>query len=496
MNKTIRIAILTAAALATPSALACHYCSGIITPNDNDVPLARLNFLYIGTTGRLQETDENGWTMLHWAVEAAAESQTELKPLAFEAHRENLLRATRIYLQKRADPNIKNNAGETALMRAVFYNDAEMVNILLGNAPLTADDFTIGEARDRFNDYEQTWRNISPPIDSNPNRVNNNGDTALMYAARYADYAIVENLINHGANVNDTDNDDNNALFHLAQRSLGRLSVLSHDFNIGFSLVTLVQNISATNNNGENILEHAINHNNINLLDNLLTHHEDNPIFNSQNDEGNTPLMLAAQLGRTEMVGLMINRTDISVNVVNNNSRNAFIEAAYFGHVDIMKQLYALDSFNTVNLNYRDNTGATPLLAAVAQGNYAAVKYLLEIGADPNSRQCAVFIFTVCIGTGNTPLLYAVKNRDNRSTRDLILEDANLDLANEDGITPLILAASLGYPIYVSSLLHHGADPFIGDDNDLSALAHAGSQNTDKHREIVDLLLRHIRGSQ
>ena len=335
---------------------------------------------------------------------------------------------------------------------------------------------------------------------ANVNAKNNKGETALMYAVRHASFAVYNTLRIKGANVNDTDNDGNNALFHLTPRSSGSFSVLTHDFNIGYSLVTLVQNISAENNNGENILEHAINHNNINLLANLITHHEDSPIFNSQNDDGDTPLILAAQLGRTQMVSIMINQTDISVNVNNRYERNAFMEAAYFGHLDIMKQLYALDSFNTVNINYRNNIGATPLLAAADRKHHKVVKYLLDIGADPNIRQCSVFIPIFCFGTGNTPMLYAIKNRDSSSARDLLLADADLDLANEDGITPLILAASMGNFALVSGLLNNRsnnrANPFIADDNGLTALAHARSQNTENHRRIVDLLYEHIRGLQ
>ena len=497
MNKTIRIAILTVAALATPSALACHFCSGIIQPNNDDVPFAQLQILYIGTIQQLEEKDDNGWTMLHWAVEAAAESQTELKPLAFEAHRENLLRGVRVYLQKRADPNIKNDAGETALMRAVFYNDAEMVNILLGNLPLTADDFISPAAKERFNDYEDNYRTnlLNPPVPGAiPNSVNNNGDTALMYAAKYADFAIVENLINHGANVNATDNDGNTALFHFAPRinnnNIGRILVNSPGINI-----TIV------NNAGQNILEHVVNHNNVNLMSHIISVNADNDnLFNYQSEDGNTPLILAAQLGRTQMVDLLINRTNIFANLRNKRDRNAIIEAAYFGHTDILRLIHERYNLSENSINLQDDTGATALLVAADRKHHAVLKYLLDIGADPDIRQCNTIVLVFCNGTGNTPMLYAIKNGDGSSARDLLLADADLDLANEDGITPLILAASMGNFALVSGLLNNRsnnrANPFIADDNGLTALAHARSQNTENHRRIVDLLYEHIRGLQ
>ena len=496
MNKTIKIAVLTVAALATPSALACHFCSGIIQPNNNDIPFTQLHFLYIGTISQLQETDDNGWTMLHWAVEAAAETQTSLKPLAFEAHRENLLRGARVYLQKRADPGVKNDAGETALMRAVFYNDAEMVDIILGNMPLTADDFITQSAKDRFNDEQDAYNRRSPNSPdpgANPNSVNK-GDTALMYAAKYADFAIVENLINHGANVNATDNDGNTALFHFAPRindnDIGRLLVNSPGINI-----TIV------NNAGQNILEHVVNHNNVNLMSHIISVNADNDnLFNYQSEDGNTPLILAAQLGRTQMVDLLINRTNIFANLRNKRDRNAIIEAAYFGHTDILRLIHERYNLSENSINQQDDTGATALLAAADRKHHAVLKYLLDIGADPNIRQCNTIVLVFCNGTGNTPMLYAIKNRDSSSARDLLLADADLDLANEDGITPLILAASMGNFALVSGLLNNRsnnrANPFIADDNGLTALAHARSQNTDDHRRIVDLLYEHIRGLQ
>ena len=509
MNKTIKIAILTVAALATSFALAadCDYCTAIqgtsppydetlaIVANSND--LTKMALLYDGTIAELESTDDNGWTMLHWATEVVNNdsyggydaqyfNDSGEQYINFD---EQVYQAAKVYMHKRANPNKVNNVGESALMRALAKNDERMVNILLGNEILTADELDKKlSAQNAFANTEQNNDDIIGTLPYQKNVIG--GFSPLMYAVRHADFAIVsavwQALMDLGGDVNDADNFGNTALFHSAQRV--------DDINIGRLLAyTPGINMTTVNNAGENLLQHVIQHNNVSLMADITSISDFTADFyNHKNADDNTPLILAAQLGRTEIVDFLIKRTGISVNVINNNSRNAFIEAAYSGNVDILRHLYNHASFNTININYRDNIGATPLLAAAEQGYSAAVQYLLDIGADPNLPQCAVFISTFCVGTGNTPLLYAVKNNDNNTFLYLAQQGVDYNLANNDGITPLILAASLGHRAAAKALLLYRADYTLLDDNGLNALAHARSQDTHNHREIVRLIRERI----
>ena len=150
--KLLTALILIAAALATSPASAadCDYCTAIqgtsppyrtVTDlaGENSNLLISIALLYHGTIADLEATDDNGWTMLHWAVEVVnndsyggydaqytqvSGNQNEL------SFNEQVYQAAKVYMHKRANPNIVNNVGESALIRAVAKNDERMVNIL------------------------------------------------------------------------------------------------------------------------------------------------------------------------------------------------------------------------------------------------------------------------------------------------------------------------------------------------------------------------------
>ena len=91
--------------------------------------------------------------------------------------------------------------------------------------------------------------------------------------------------------------------------------------------------------------------------------------------------------------------------------------------------------------------GSTPLMYAVLYADLAAVKLLLEGGADPNVRNDA----------GATALMWAVS--DLEKTRLLVDRGANPNAKSDDGRTPLLIAAGLpGATAVVTLLLDHGAD--------------------------------------
>jgi ankyrin repeat protein/mono/diheme cytochrome c family protein len=82
--------------------------------------------------------------------------------------------------------------------------------------------------------------------------------------------------------------------------------------------------------------------------------------------------------------------------------------------------------------------GTTPLMYAVLYGDPAAVRFLLDRGADPNAPNDA----------GATALMWAVG--DLEKTRLLLERDADVNARSADGRTPLLIASGL-----------HGAAPVI-----------------------------------
>src|SRR5712691_7386014 len=92
--------------------------------------------------------------------------------------------------------------------------------------------------------------------------------------------------------------------------------------------------------------------------------------------------------------------------------------------------------------------GSTPLMFAVLYGDTAAVRSLLDSGADPNVTNDA----------GATALMWAADSVE--KTRLLLEHHADTNAKSADGRTPLLIAAgrsgSLGI---VEQLLDHGANP-------------------------------------
>lgn len=105
------------------------------------------------------------------------------------------------------------------------------------------------------------------------------------------------------------------------------------------------------------------------------------------------------------------------------------------------------------------------LTEAVAQNNFAKVEELLKNGATINGKDCF----------GMTPLEYAVRNGYVKMMEYLIQAGANIDTKDEDGYTLLMRVIqgfkySVGFPM-VKILLKNGADVSIIGNGGMSVLS-------------------------
>lgn len=147
-----------------------------------------------------------------------------------------------------------------------------------------------------------------------------------------------------------------------------------------------------------------------------------------------TALVFAAAMGRTEAVRLLlerdaVDREDVFLTV-------ALCVAAEGDHLETMRLL--LDAGADVNAS-GSGAGQNALHAAAGAGRLAAVRLLLERGANPDTA-----------GYAGTPLTFALRRGHSAVVAALRAAGARYDLAD---------AASVGDADRVRALLEDGADP-------------------------------------
>ncbi|CAN6281912.1 unnamed protein product [Urochloa humidicola] len=120
--------------------------------------------------------------------------------------------------------------------------------------------------------------------------------------------------------------------------------------------------------------------------------------------------------------------------------------AAMKGNVDVCRYLVEVLKFD-INSVSSPELGLTPLISAVSEGKVAAVRYLLDKGADPNKQD----------HDGYAPLHDAAKGGFDEIARLLLSGGAIVDILSSEG-TPLHAAAAFGKIGVMQILLEHHAD--------------------------------------
>lgn len=194
---------------------------------------------------------------------------------------------------------------------------------------------------------------------------------------------------------------------------------------------------------------------------------------NKRDAEGNTPLHYACLKGFRDIVNMLLEH-DADVSVANNCAETPLHTAARSGNKEIIGKLiqYGADQDAT------DKDGRTPLICLLDNKRTDAALFLIEQGADTemadNTGHKAIDYATAhglrevvaCLsaeGTtdahGNTPLHQAVFNGQSETVRMLLsASDDMLDMANDEGETPLIIACMKGNLHIVDLLIAAGSE--------------------------------------
>ncbi|XP_064002423.1 kinase D-interacting substrate of 220 kDa isoform X3 [Pogoniulus pusillus] len=191
-----------------------------------------------------------------------------------------------------------------------------------------------------------------------------------------------------------------------------------------------------------------------------------------RNENGQTPLMLAAEQGNLEIVQELLKR-GANCNLEDADNWTALISAAKEGHAAIVAELLS----HNVSLEHRDLGGWTALMWASYKGRTEVAKLLLEKGANPNitGMQYSVYPIIWAAGRGHADIVHL-----------LLQHGAKVNCSDKYGTTPLVWAARKGHLECVRYLLQMGADVDQEGANSMTALIVAVKGGyTDSVKEIL-----------
>ncbi len=201
---------------------------------------------------------------------------------------------------------------------------------------------------------------------------------------------------------------------------------------------------------------------------------------NAGDSKNRSALMMAAAGGHLDLVALLV-EAGADIHARSKYDDTALLTAAGGGHNEVVEWLLTMGA----EVNAANDLAETALMAAALRGHTQTVARLLAAGASIEAED----------DMGNSALLLAAtgvlyKGGGSAETvRLLLTHGADVNKGNNDGITPLMGAASRGNLAVAEALLAAGADPaaqiFFGHDQGETALSLAMRNN---YPEIVRLL--------
>ena len=238
-------------------------------------------------------------------------------------------------------------------------------------------------------------------------------------------------------------------------------AVKSGDRAAAMTLIAQRVDVNAPEVDGTTALHWAVHRGDLDLAQRLI---RAGAKVNVKNEYGSTPMSEAAVLGRADLLEALI-KAGADVESPNADGQTALMVVARTSQVDAARLLLKHGAKVNAVEQWR---GQTALMWAVAQKQPAMVAELVKAGADVNARSTVnnwerqVTAEPRAIyrpAGGLTPLLYAAREGCVECARTLADAGADLNLADPENISPLLMAVINGHWDTAQYLIKRGANP-------------------------------------
>jgi ankyrin repeat protein len=223
--------------------------------------------------------------------------------------------------------------------------------------------------------------------------------------------------------------------------------------------------VSTSDPDGTTALHWAVHNDDVPLAERLI---KAGANVNAKNEYGATPMSEAAVAGNVAMLELLL-KAGADVESPNADGQTALMVVARGGRVDAARLLLKYKANVNASEKWR---GQTALMWAAAQQQPEMVKALVAAGADVNARaivnnwarQVTAEPRAIYRPSGGlTPLLYAAREGCVECARALIEGGADINLADPDLISPLLMAVMNMQFDTAAYLIRRGANPNAWD---------------------------------
>ena len=369
--------------------------------------------------------------------------------------------SAKLLLQKGSNPNISDTDGDTSLHAAVHGNCTSNIlqEIITHEVLLDAQNIYGRTALWLACSYrQQDSVKILLEAGSNPNTSDDDGDTCLHAAViGNCNKKIIHKIIDHGANVNATNKDNNTALMiACANKNEGAINVLLNanaDPNIADDLnsdTSLHKAVKGPGDCSKEVLQAIIDH---------------GVELNATNKANDTALMIACWKKNEGAINVLLNARADS-NIADKADGDTCLHNAVKGPGYCSKEVLQTIIDYGVDVNATNKDNRTALMIACVSKNEGAINVLLKAHADPNIADEAY---------GDTCLHDAVKGPGHCSKEVLqAIHDYGVDVnvTNKNNYTALMIACRNKYEGAINVLLNAHADPNIADEADRNTCLH------------------------